>query len=92
MMMNLSLIRKLGMVVVVLLFPYREDGRLESKGTYKNGNIEGPWVSYHDNGQLWSKGTFKGEKKVGPFVFYNKDGTVDEKNTGTFKNGVKISD
>ena len=42
--------------------------RVKSKGDYKNGKEEGPWVSY------------------------NKDGTVDEKYTGTYKNGEKISD
>jgi len=28
----------------------------------------------------------------GPMVWYNKDGTVDQMFTGTFKNGLRISD
>ena len=71
---------------------YHDNGRVREKGTYKDGKPEGPWVYYHDNGQLWSKGTYKDGKMDGPWVNYKSDGTVWEKQTGTFKNGVKISD
>lgn len=54
--------------------------------------MDGPRVSYHENGQLFFKETCKDGKKDGPWEGYHKDGTVDEKLTGTFKNGVKISD
>ena len=36
------------------------------------------------------KTTFRDGKKDGPWVSYNSDGTVDEENTGTFKNGVMV--
>ena len=68
---------------------YYSNGQLVSKGTYKNGKEEGPWVYYWDNGQLGSKGDYKNGKREGPWVDYNRDGTVDEENTGTYKNGVK---
>ena len=71
---------------------YWENGQLLSNGTYKNGKEDGPWVMYHYNGQLTSKGTYKDGKKTGSWVGYNKDGTMVEEETGTFKDGVKISD
>jgi antitoxin component YwqK of YwqJK toxin-antitoxin module len=71
---------------------YHDNGELFYKGNYKNFKQEGAWVIYHENGQLESKGTWKNDKKEGAWVGYNKDGTVDKGNTGTFKDGVKISD
>ena len=69
---------------------YYDNGQLFYKGTYKNGKWEGPWVYHHENGQLSSKGDYKNDKKEGPWVSYNKDGTVNEKWTGTFKDGEKV--
>ena len=68
---------------------YYKNGQVEEKGDYKNGKREGPWVYYLDNGQLGSKGDYKNGKREGPWVDYNRDGTVDEENTGTYKNGVQ---
>ena len=65
-------------------------GRIQ--GTYKNGIREGAFVSYWENGQLYIKGNYKNGKKEGAWFLYNKDGTEDKENTGTFKNGKKISD
>ena len=63
----------------------------QTQGTYKDGLLDGPYVSYYnnDNGQLCRKGHYKDGKKDGPWVSYHADGTVDEKDTGTYKNGVK---
>jgi antitoxin component YwqK of YwqJK toxin-antitoxin module len=69
---------------------YNGDGQLLSKGTLKDGKKNGPWVKYHKNGQLLFKGTYKDGKMDGLWVTYNEDGTVDKKNTGTFKDGVKV--
>jgi antitoxin component YwqK of YwqJK toxin-antitoxin module len=71
---------------------YWKNGQLLLEGTYENGFSNGPAVSYHKNGKLKYKGTFKNGEEDGPWVGYNEDGTVDKKNTGTFKNGKKISD
>ena len=45
---------------------------------------------YYYDGQLMEKGHYKDGKKDGPWVSYHADGTVDEKDTGTYKNGVKV--
>ena len=71
---------------------YHENGRISYKGTYKNAKKDGPWVSYWNDGQLKWKGTYKDGERDGPWVGYNKDGTVDEEETGTFKDGMKIFD
>ena len=62
----------------------------KSRGSFKDGKRDGPWVGYHDNGQLWSKGTCKDGKKDGLWVSYNRDGTVWEEYTGTYKGCTKI--
>ena len=55
------------------------------QGRFKNGVMEGPWVSYHENGQLLSEGAFKNGKTEGPWVFYHNNGQLEMK--GDFKNG-----
>jgi antitoxin component YwqK of YwqJK toxin-antitoxin module len=67
-----------------------DNGQLCRKGHYKNGEKDGPWVGYYYDGQLMDKGHYKNGKKDGPWVSYRKDRTVDEKDTGTYKNGVKV--
>ena len=69
---------------------YYDEGQLSSKGNYKNGYSDGPWFHYYSNGQLQIKGNYKDGKKEGPWVYYGFDGTVDEKRTGTYKDGVKV--
>jgi len=69
---------------------YWDNGQLLGKGNWKDGKMHGLWVSYWDNGQLMGKGNWKDGKKDGLWFIYNRDGTVDEKYTGTFKNGVKV--
>ena len=80
---------------------YSYTGQLIYKGNFKNGKKEGPWEFYRANGQLlpvqikmelWIKGNYENGKKEGSWEGYNKDGTVDEQWTGTYKNGVKVSD
>jgi len=39
---------------------------------------------------LGDEGDYKDGKQHGPWVGYNEDRTVDEKFTGTYKNGVKV--
>ena len=43
-------------------FSGKTTGKIQ--GTYKNGVLDGPSVSYYDNGQLSEKGTYKDGKKV----------------------------
>ena len=63
-----------------------------SSGKFENGKMEGFWFGYYDNGQLNFRGKFKNGKKEGSWEDYNYDGSVWYPGTGTFKNGVKVSD
>ena len=67
-------------------------GRLTNRGFLSNGKKEGKHEIYHPNGQLFAKGNFNNDKQDGMWFVYNDDGTVDLEATGTFKNGVKVSD
>ena len=68
---------------------YWENGQLWYKGDYKNGKQEGSWFTYFQNGQLSSKGDFNNGKKEGSWFRYLRDGTVNNKYTGTYKDGIK---
>ena len=70
---------------------YHENGQLWYKGDFKNGKQEGSWVNYSKNGQLEGKGDYKNGKREGSWVYYY-DGSVNDQGTGTYKDGVKISD
>ena len=43
---------------------YSDNGQLESKGTYKDGERHGPWETYQENGQLGYKGTYNANERV----------------------------
>ena len=83
-------------------FFYYKHGQLWAKGTFKDGKKHGSWVKYRHKEQLISKGTYKNGKRDGPWVFFEEDGTkrttphkgifTDDEGTGTYKDGVKISD
>ena len=67
------------------------EGRLWFKYVYKDGERHGPTESYYENGQLEKKGQYKNGRVDGHWEVYNKDGTVDYYQTGTYKEGVRIS-
>ena len=69
-----------------------ENGMTSTTGDYKNGKEEGSWASFWDNGQVWYEGNYKNGKKLGYWVGYLNDGSIVTPLTGTFKDGVKISD
>lgn len=71
---------------------YHANGGLMGKSNYKNGSLEGAGLTYYDNGQLWIRSNFKNNKREGAWITYRMDGTVNKAYSGTYKNGVKISD
>ena len=62
----------------------------KSQGSFKDGKLNGPWVSYYDDGQLAHKGTYKHGEQEGPWVSYSPNGQLFYK--GTYKNGKKVTD
>ena len=72
--------------------PFTGEVTGKEQGSFKNGKKEGFWTEYWKNGQLFSKGDFKNGKKEGSWVGYEEDGSLDKRWTGTFKDGIKISE
>ena len=68
------------------------NGQLAGKGNWKKGKKEGSWSYFYGNGQLMRKGNWKKGKQEGAWVEYEKDGSLDKKQSGMFRNGVKVSD
>ena len=66
--------------------------RVWSKGSYKNGKSDGDFVRYFSDGRLWAKGRMKNGIHDGELLWYHHDGTIDEKNTGIWKNQKKVGD
>jgi len=67
------------------------NGKLFSKKTFKDGEVEGLTIGYRRNGQLWFKGSYKNSKKDADWAWYEKDGAINLKKTGTDRNDEKIS-
>ena len=71
---------------------YHDNGQLMEKSYIQNGEFVGSYKSYHPNGELLEKGNYKNGRKEGSWKTFNEDGTIKENETGTFKDGVKVSD
>ena len=69
-------------------------GKVEGlvQGSFKDGLTEGLWVEYYDNGQVWFKGKYKDGKREDPSLSYYHDVSAQLEQTGTFRNGEKVSD
>ena len=66
---------------------YYENGRLETKGTYRNGEEDGLWEYFYENGRLWKKCAYKNGEKDGLYATYYENGQLGEK--CFYKNGKK---
>ena len=64
---------------------YHENGQLDSKITYKDGELNGLAEGYDENGQLKSKGNFKDGKFNGLSKWYHENGQLMK--TFTHKDG-----
>ena len=54
-------------------------GNIESKGSFKDGWMDGYWVSYYENGNLHSKGIYVNGDREGIWEFYKESGELDYK-------------
>ena len=59
---------------------------------YKDEEREAPRVEYWENGQVGYKGEFKNGKLEGPWVMYWSNGYKWPELSGTYRNGVRVSD
>ena len=50
---------------------YFENGKVQQEGFFKNGKLEGVWISYDTNGNKQSVATYKDGEKNGKWLFWN---------------------
>ena len=67
---------------------YHDNGQLEVKTTYKDGEFDGPWEWYNENGQLWVKGTYKAGERDGAYEVYRENGQLQE--SGMYRAGERV--
>jgi len=63
-----------------------------ANGQVNDGLKEGVWVFWWENGQLGAKGLFIKSREEGYWIHYLDNGSINDFLTGTYKNGVKVSD
>ena len=54
-----------------------ENGQIAQQGFFKNGKLEGQWVSYDESGNKKAVAEYKDGAKIGQWLFWN-DGTLNE--------------
>ena len=50
---------------------YYEAGNVQQQGTFKNGKLDGKWVSYDKTGSKTAVAQYRNGKKVGKWFFWN---------------------
>lgn len=50
---------------------YYENGKIQQQGFFKEGKLEGQWVSYDENGNKKSIGEYSNGEKSGKWLFWN---------------------
>ena len=67
---------------------YHENGQLESKRNWKDGNPDGLWETYHENYRLESKVNWKEGKEEGLWEYYDEEGNLTK--TEKWKDGELV--
>ena len=50
---------------------YFENGKVQQEGFFKNGKLDGTWISYDENGNKSSVATYYNGEKTGKWLFWN---------------------
>ncbi len=50
---------------------FYENGKVQQQGFFKEGKLEGQWVSYDENGNKKSIGEYSNGEKSGKWLFWN---------------------
>lgn len=50
---------------------YNEDGKIQQQGFFKDGKLEGQWVSYDQQGNKKAVAEYDAGAKTGQWVFWN---------------------
>ena len=57
---------------------YFENGAIQQVGYFKNGKLDGKWMSYNENGSVHSIAEYVDGKKSGNWQFYDNSYLVKE--------------
>ena len=52
---------------------YYENGQVQQEGFFKDGKLEGKWVSYNENGSKKAIAEYTKGEKTGKWFFWNED-------------------
>ena len=55
---------------------YHENGQLNKRENYKNGQQDGPSEWFHENGQLGGKGNYKNGEQDGLWEYFDENGNL----------------
>ena len=53
---------------------FHNNGKIESRGFYKNQEYDGLWELFYQNGQISQKGNFKDGERVGQWEYFHESG------------------
>ena len=65
---------------------FHENGQLEGKENFKDGQLDGPFEGFHDNGQLEFRENYKDGEPDGPWEEFDEEGNL----TKSGKMGTKV--
>ena len=68
---------------------YYDNGKLDSKGNYKDDEEDGYWEYYNENGGLIYKGSYKNGKEDGYWNFFYDNGQLES--NALYRNGEMIN-
>lgn len=51
---------------------YYDNGRIQQEGFFKDGKLDGVWVSYDENGNKTVEGEYTEGLKTGKWMFFNE--------------------
>ncbi|WP_264535875.1 toxin-antitoxin system YwqK family antitoxin [Flavobacterium sp. N1736] len=52
---------------------YYENGKVQQQGFYKDGKLDGVWVSYDEKGNKLAVGEYTDGVKTGKWIFFNEN-------------------
>lgn len=68
---------------------YYENGQIQQQGHFKDGKLDGQWITYDMNGMKKSIGEYKNGEKTGKWFFWNNQSLSEVDYSGSRVSGVK---
>lgn len=66
------------------------DGKPFGQHGYRDGNVEGPIVTWYPNGLVQWRGSFANNKRSGRWEVFHDTGQLDEMESGIYVNDIKV--